>query len=68
MIYEGKFAYSHHATDSVCGKLLNAFDVVRLHKFGELDEKAGEDITPAKLPSFQAMQEFASRMRLSGRS
>lgn len=61
VIYEGKFAYSHHATDPVCGKLLNAFDVVRLHKFGELDEKAGEDTTPAKLPSFQAMQEFASK-------
>jgi len=60
VIYDDKFAYSHHATDPACGKLMNAFDVVRLHKFGELDEKASEDTEPNKLPSFKAMQEFAS--------
>ena len=41
VVYDGKFAYSHHATDPVCGKLLNAFDLVRLHKFRELDENVG---------------------------
>lgn len=41
VIYDGKFAYSHHATDPACGKLLNAFDLVRVHKFPDLDEKAG---------------------------
>lgn len=61
MIYEDKFAYSHHATDPACGKLLNAFDVVRIHKFGTLDAKADEDTDAAKLPSFQAMQEFAAQ-------
>lgn len=61
VIYEGKFAYSHHATDPACGKLMNAFDVVRLHKFGDLDGKADEDTLPTKLPSFKAMQEFASQ-------
>lgn len=61
VIYEGKFAYSHHATDPACGKLMNAFDVVRLHKFGDLDGRADEDTPPAKLPSFKAMQEFASQ-------
>lgn len=59
VIYEGKFAYSHHATDPVCGKLLNAFDIVRIHKFGEKDGKAAEDANVAKLPSFKAMSEFA---------
>ena len=59
VIYEGKYAYSHHATDPACGKLMNAFDAVRIHKFGELDAKADEDAEPAKLPSFKAMQEFA---------
>lgn len=49
VVYGGKFAYSHHATDPVCGKLLNAFDLVRLHKYSELDEKA----------SFKAMSELA---------
>ncbi|WP_425057999.1 hypothetical protein SCACP_25940 [Sporomusa carbonis] len=49
VLYDGKWAYSHHATDPASGKLLNAFDLVRLHKFGELDEKA----------SYKAMCELA---------
>lgn len=58
VIYEGKFAYSHHATDPVCGKLMNAFDMVRIHKFGELDVKASEDMEASKLPFFKVMSEF----------
>ena len=49
VIYDDKFAYSHHATDPACGKLLNAFDLVRIHKFGDDDEKK----------SFAAMTDFA---------
>jgi predicted P-loop ATPase len=48
VIYDGKWAYSHHATDPACGKLLNAFDLVRVHKFPDLDDKAG----------FNAMSDF----------
>lgn len=59
LIYDDKFSYSHHATDPACSKLLNAFDLVRIHKFGELDGKADEDTTPSKLPSFKAMRELA---------
>ena len=59
VVYDGKFAYSHHATDPVCGKLLNAFDLVRLHKFRELDENVGLDTPPDKLPSFKAMSDLA---------
>jgi hypothetical protein len=41
IIYEqGDFAFSHHGTDPAGGKLCNAFDLVRLHKFGELLEEA----------------------------
>lgn len=61
VIYEDVFAYSHHATDPACGKLVNAFDVVRIHKFGHLDAKASEDTDSTKLPSYKAMQEFASQ-------
>ena len=39
VIYEDKFAYSHHATDPAGGKLSNAFDLIRIHKFADLDEK-----------------------------
>jgi len=49
VIYDGKFAYSHHATDPACGMLLNAFDLVRVHKFRELDEKVTENTPPSKL-------------------
>ena len=49
VIYDGKWSYSHHSSDPAGGKLLNAFDLVRTHKFPDLDEKA----------SFKAMSEFA---------
>ena len=59
VIYDGKFAYSHHATDPACGQLLNAFDLVRIHKFGNLDDKAAADASPTKLPSYKAMCDLA---------
>lgn len=49
VIYDDKFAYSHHATDPACGKLVNAFDLVRIHRFGNDDVKK----------SFADMCEFA---------
>ncbi|WP_461206093.1 virulence-associated E family protein [Clostridium sp. DL1XJH146] len=53
IIYDNKYAYSHHATDPACSKLLNAFDLVRIHKFGELDE---DDKT-----SYKKMTEFCTK-------
>ena len=48
-IKEDRFVYSHHAKDPAYMKLCNAFDIVRIHKYGDLDDKA----------SFKAMCEFA---------
>lgn len=59
IIYDDKFAYSHHATDPASGRLLNAFDLVRIHRFGHLDDRATESTPPSKLPSFINMCEFA---------
>jgi len=59
VIYDGKFAYSHHATDPACGKLLNAFDLVRVHRFRDLDDKVAEDTPPSKHPSYKAMSDLA---------
>ncbi|HBN5038681.1 TPA: VapE domain-containing protein [Listeria innocua] len=59
ILYDDKFAYSHHATDPASGRLLNAFDLVRIHKFGNLDDRATESTSPSKLPSFINMCEFA---------
>ena len=58
ILYDDKFAYSHHATDPASGRLLNAFDLVRIHKFGHLDDRATESTPPSKLPSFINMCEF----------
>ncbi len=59
VVYEDKFLYSHHATDPAGGMLCNAFDLVRLHLYGELDIDS-KDLTPVnKLPSFLQMTEFA---------
>lgn len=59
ILYDDKFTYSHHATDPASGRLLNAFDLVRIHKFGHLDDRATESTPPSKLPSFINMCEFA---------
>ena len=61
VVYEDAFVYSHHATDPCNGMLMSAFDVVRLHKFGDKDAKAADGTEPGKLPSFKAMQDFASQ-------
>ena len=38
VVYDDKFAFSHHATDPAGGRLSNAFDLVRWHRFGDEDE------------------------------
>jgi len=58
VIYEDKFAYSHHGTDPISGKLCNAFDIVRNHLFGLKDEDAAENTPVNRLPSFQAMTDM----------
>lgn len=55
VVYSDMYAYSHHSSDPVNGKTVNAFDLVRLHLFGDLDEKQKEDISPTKLKSYKNM-------------
>ena len=60
VVYEnGDFAYSHHSTDPIAGKLCNAFDLARIHLFGELDETAKEGTPINRMPSNKAMIEEA---------
>lgn len=59
VVYEDKWAYSHHGTDPVGDQLANAFDLVRIHKFGDLDEDVNPKTNITKYPSFKAMREFA---------
>lgn len=61
VVYEdGAFLYSHHGTDPCGGQLVNAFDLVRVHLFGELDKGLDDDSDITKRPSYQKMQEFAA--------
>ena len=48
------FIYSHHSTDPISNRLCNAFDMVRIHLYGDLDEGSTEDI--GRLPSVNAMK------------
>lgn len=61
VIYEdGKFCYSHHATDPISGKLCNAFDLVRLHMFDGMDDDVAPGTPVNRLPSYQAMLDIAT--------
>lgn len=59
VIYGDDFAYSHHSTDPAGGQLCNAFDLVRLHKFADLDQDVEPGTAVNKLPSYSAMCDFA---------
>lgn len=55
----GLFIYSHHATDPCFDRLCNAWDMVRIHKFGDLDDDATDEMSPGRLRSFKEMQKLA---------
>ena len=56
VIYDnGMFCYSNHSTDPAHGMDLNAFDLVRIHKFGDEDADAAENTPTVQLPSYKAM-------------
>jgi|GEM_PF-1187496 len=60
---DGAFLYSNHATDPAGGRSVNAFDLVRIHKFGEMDGGLGEDdATPTQRPSYKAMVEWMDNL------
>lgn len=58
VVYDNKFSFSHHSTDPTCNILCNAFDLVRLHKFGLMDLESEAPIN--KRPSYLAMCDFVA--------
>ena len=58
----GALIYSHHSTDPATGRCLNAFDLVRIHKFGQLDWDAPEGAEVTQLPSYKARSDFAAAL------
>ncbi len=60
VIYDdAQFLYSHHATDPCGGRLVNSFDMVRLHRFGDQDDDAAPGTPTNRLPSYTAMCQAA---------
>ena len=58
--FDDLHAYSFHSTDPIQGQACNAFDLLRLHLFGELDKDKQSDESD-KLPSYKAMTEFVKK-------
>jgi len=56
-VIDGKWLYSHHATDPAGGHMQNAFDLIRIHLFGDKDKNYVG--TPDGAPSYRAMVKLA---------
>lgn len=56
---DDKFLYSHHATDPCSGQLVNAFDLIRIHKFSGNDDNVKENTPISQIPSYRAMKKLA---------
>jgi len=60
VIYDDKYAYSHHATDPAGGKLCNAFDLVRWHLFTPGRDAADGTFIKDEKASISAMRHYAA--------
>jgi len=59
VVYDDYHAYSNHDTDPAGKQTCNAFDLLRIHKFGHLDDEAKTGTPVHRLPSYTAMKEWA---------
>lgn len=62
VVYQDTYTYSHHATDPASGQLCNAWDLVRLHKFGSLDADSAPGTPAGGKPSYKEMVAFAGEL------
>jgi predicted P-loop ATPase len=68
IVYDEVFAYSHHGSDPTSEKLCNAFDLVRIHLYGDRDQEVDEKTPINKKPSFIDMRELALKNKKVRRS
>lgn len=60
---EQDLAYSHQDSDPIAdGRTYNLFDLVRVHKFGHLDERVKEHTPNTKKPSHVAMEQWVIQL------
>jgi putative DNA primase/helicase len=60
---DGLFLYSHHGTDPCGERLVNSFDMVRLHLFGQKDVEKGmseDGNKPTDMPSYKALATYVT--------
>jgi len=63
LLYDNaQYAYSLHATDPISCRECNAWDLVRIHMFGEMDKDAAPDTPIGDMPSQKAMEAWASAL------
>lgn len=60
IVYEDKFTFSHHATDPASGRLCNAWELVMIHTFHDLDADIDPDTPATSRPSYKAMAKMAT--------
>ena len=61
VVYDDKYAFSHHATDPAGGKLCNAFDLVRWHLFTPGGTAPDGSSVGDEKSSIRRMQEYAAQ-------
>lgn len=59
VITDDQFLYSYHSSDPAYGKMLNSFDLIRIHKFSHLDKNMDGDCVYNERPSYYAMLNLA---------
>ena len=57
---DGKFSHSFHGTDPTSGQTVNAWDLVRLHMFKDLDADCNPETPTSSRPSYKAMAQLAT--------
>lgn len=55
---DDKILYSNHSTDPAGERSQNAFDLVRIHLFGHLDDDVDSELTSTQTPSYKEMETF----------
>lgn len=62
VIYDNDtFCFSNHGTDPISGQMVNAYDLVRIHKYGHLDYGMGEAGKIGKMPSDKMMSKLMDK-------
>ena len=62
VVYDDHFLYSHHATDPAGGVLCNAFDLVRLHRYPDMDNEVNPRTPMHNRPSYVEMKKYAKTL------